>query len=397
MERRPLIIIGAGPAGSASALFLQAQEPALAREVLVLEKAQHPRPKVCAGGLIPHTLACLRELGVPLSVPNAVVNRAHVAVPGRTVAYECKELCRVVRRDQFDHLLVETCRQRGVEVRENEKVIALERDAAGVRVETERGSYHARIVIGADGSGSLVRRELVNVGRDCVGKAVMCDVPVAGIDWSGFHRERYEFIFTGVPKGLRGYAWAFPCVINGEPHANIGVYAVEAHGNGALLYRLLREHLERLHAPVVPVKSFPIRWYGEGVRIATPHVLLAGDAAGVDALMGEGISYSFEYGRRAAATAAAALATQNFEFENYELGESWMGKKLRRLEMATRLFYGRTWPLWFAIASLSPEAREIGIRWYNGIDGWDRRRGREALRAWWRGDIGRQMAQQLPL
>jgi flavin-dependent dehydrogenase len=326
-----------------------------------------------------------------------VVNRATVEVPGRTVAYESSELCRVVRRDQFDHLLVETCKQRGVEVREDEKAIAFERDATGVRIETERGSYHARVVIGADGAGSLVRRQLVNVGRDCVGKAVMCDVPVAGMDWSGFHRERYEFIFTAVPKGLRGYAWVFPCLIDGAPHANVGVYAVDARGTGPLLYRLLREHLDRLRAPAVPVKSFPIRWYGAGVRIATPHVLLAGDAAGVDALMGEGISYSFEYGRRAAAAAGAALATSDVEFARYELGDSWMGKKLRRLEMATRLFYGRTWPMWFAIASLSPQAREIGVRWYNGIDNWDRRRGREALWAWWRGDIGRETAEQMPL
>jgi len=197
---------------------------------------------------------------------------------------------------------------------------------------------------------------------------------------------------------LRGYVWVFPCVIDGEPHANIGVYAVDARGNGPLLHRLLREKLEQLRAPLdLPVKSFPIRWYGEGVRIATPHVLLAGDAAGVDALMGEGISYALEYGRRAAGVAAQALARGDFECTSYELGDSWMGKKLRRLEMATRLFYGRTWPVWFGIASRSPQAREIGIRWYNGIDNWDRRRGREALWAWWRGDVGREMAEQMPL
>ena len=75
-----------------------------------------------------------------------------------------------------------------------------------------------------------------------------------------------------------------------------------------------------------------------------------------------------------------------------------MGKKLRRLEIATRLFYGRDLAACGSPSpSLSPQAREIGIRWYNGVDGWDRRSGREALRAWWRGDIGRDMAAQLPL
>jgi flavin-dependent dehydrogenase len=389
MEHRPLIIIGSGPAGMASALFLQAQDPALARQALVLEKARHPRPKVCAGGLIPHTLDCLRELDVPLSVPHVVTHRARVEVPNYTVAYADQELCSVVRRAEFDQSLVTAGRQRGIEIREGEKVIEVRRENSGVRVETERGSYHARVVIGADGSGSLVRRRLVTQGRDCVGTAIMCDVPVASIDWSGFQEARYDFCFLAVRRGLRGYLWRFPCLIDGVAHANVGVYSVEAHGRGAQLRRVLAEELQRLHAPPVGLKAFPIRWYGRGVRVAAPHVLLAGDAAGVDSLMGEGISYSFEYGRRAAAAAAAALASGAFDFTDYEreVAGSWMGKKLMRLELGTRLFYSATWRLWFAFAARSRQAQEIGIRWYNGVDGWDRRSGWEALRAWWRADL----------
>jgi len=415
MERRPLIIVGSGPAGTATALFLHQQSPQLAGETVLLEKARHPRPKVCAGGLIPHTLACLRELDVPLSVPHAVVRRARVDVPGRTVDYEegwrrsattqpgaCgatehrapSELCRVVRRDAFDHSLVLACRQRGIEVREEEKLLGLWREADGVRVETTRGSYHAGVVIGADGSGSLVGRQLVLRQRECVGKAVMCDVPVAASRWDGFAAERYDFSFAGVPQGLRGYAWAFPCLIDATPHVNVGVYSVEASGTGPLLRRLLHEYLERLEAPVLPLQSFPIRWAGRGARIAAPHVLLAGDAAGVDPLMGEGISFAFEYGRRAAAAASRALthaatASDPFGFRDYEAAvtTSWMGKKLRRLELGTHLFYGRTSPLWFAIAARSRQAQDIGIRWYNGVDGWDQRSGWEALRAWWSGEL----------
>jgi 2-polyprenyl-6-methoxyphenol hydroxylase-like FAD-dependent oxidoreductase len=44
MERRPLVIIGAGPAGTATALFLHALDPRLASEALVIDKAHHPRP-----------------------------------------------------------------------------------------------------------------------------------------------------------------------------------------------------------------------------------------------------------------------------------------------------------------------------------------------------------------
>lgn len=389
MERRPLVIVGSGPAGTASALFLHAQDPALAGEAVILEKARHPRPKVCAGGLIPHTLRCLEELGVPLAVPNVAVHRAGVEVPGRAVAYAGEELCRVVRRDEFDCSLVNACRQRGVEVRESEKVVDVRRERDGIRVETERGSYHGRALIGADGSGSLVRRRLFPQAAECVGKALMCDIPLAQARWSGFAAARYDFIFRSVPHGLRGYAWAFPCLIGGVPHVNLGVYSVDAAGSGALLHRILREELARLEAPPVAIKAFPIRWYRRDVPVAAPHVLLAGDAAGVDPLMGEGISFCFEYGRRAAAAIRRGFSTGDFGLADYgsSVERSWVGRKLRRLGLGVRLFYGPTWRLWFAIAAHSRVAQEIGIRWYNGVDGWDQRSAGEALRAWWRGDI----------
>jgi flavin-dependent dehydrogenase len=388
MEHRPIVVVGSGPAGSASALFLNQIDAALARETLVLDKAEHPRFKVCAGGLIPHTLDCLRELGLELSVPNVVAHRARVVVPGRPVDYSGNDLCRVIRRDVFDHSLVQACRTRGIEVRDNEKVVDLRREGDGVRVETERGSYRARLVIGADGSGSLVRRRLVRAGRDCVGKAIMTDVPLGQIDWDGFREQRYDFSFAAVPAGLHGYLWWFPCLIGGRPHVNVGAYSMAAGGSGELLHRLLQDELQRLGAPKLPVKSFPIRWYGRGVRVAAPSVALVGDAAGVDPLMGEGISFCFEYGRRAAAAAARALAVGAFDFAAYEsdVATSWLGKKLRRLELGARLFYGPTWRLCFAVAARSRVAQEIGIRWYNGVDGWDRRSGWEALAAWMRGN-----------
>jgi flavin-dependent dehydrogenase len=111
--------------------------------------------------------------------------------------------------------------------------------------------------------------------------------------------------------------------------------------------------------------------------------MLVGDAAGVDPLMGEGISLALEYGAFAAAAAQRALQTGDFSGREYErmVQQSWLGKKLRRLHLATRLFYGGTWRFWFALAERSARLRGLGIKWYNGVDGWDRRSGWEAVRA----------------
>src|SRR5262245_39424165 len=99
MDTRPLIIVGSGPAGAATALALHRIDPALARDVLILEKARHPRPKVCAGGLIPAGRRWLDEHDVPLRVPHVTVHRAWVGTPRTTVAHEDRDLCYVVRRN----------------------------------------------------------------------------------------------------------------------------------------------------------------------------------------------------------------------------------------------------------------------------------------------------------
>jgi geranylgeranyl reductase family protein len=383
MERRDVIIVGGGPAGSATALYLARRDPALARRALILEKARHPRPKVCAGGLIPHTLECLGELGVGLRVPHVMVHRARVAVPGRTVDVEGRELCAVVRRDEFDAALLAAAKAVGTEVREDEKVLALGREAGGLSVTTNRGQYWTPLVIGADGSGSIVRRQLFTESGDAaLGRAVMADLPVTDdCRWDGHGRERYDFDFRAVPGGLRGYAWAFPCLIGGAPHVNVGVYARRASG-GPDLVRLLRGAQAELGIAGVRHQAAPIRCHTPASFTAR-NVMLVGDAAGAEPLMGEGISFAFEYGRWAAAEVAAAVERDAFHLVGAEarFRRSWVGRKLRRLDQAATMFYGPGARLWLAIAARWRGAQRIGLDWYNGVNGWDRRSGLEALRA----------------
>lgn len=355
----------------------------------MLEKAIHPRDKICAGGLIPHAVHCLEELGVGVSVPSVVVQSARVRVPGHVVRYQDSDLCWIVRRRDLDHSLVQECTRRGIEIRQGTKVVGLHRADGGIRVVTEKQEYQTPLVVGADGSGSIVRRALVPGDKGHLGKAVMCDVPLEVTGWDGFHQPRYEFDFSPVRSGVRGYAWVFPCLIEGAPYLNVGVYASRASDAGTGLQRVLEDLLQRLGAGAWRRRSFPIRWYAPGARLSAPQVLLAGDAAGVDPLMGEGISFGFEYGRRAAAAIARAAAGDQGVHEWYreQVEQSWMGRKLRRLHLAERLFYGRSARLWLEIAARSRSAQAIGIRWYNGVGGMDRIGLRRAAWAWLRGDL----------
>ena len=381
MPRSPIVIVGSGPAGTATALALHRRHPALARDLVILEKAHHPRPKVCAGGLIPAGRRWLAEHEVPLDVPHVTVHRARVTTPVTTVSHDDRDLCDVVRRDEFDASLVAACRARGIAVHEHCDVLDAVAEGAGVRLETTRETHHARLVIGADGSGSLIRRRLVDPSKAGLARAVMADVPMPALRWPGFAERRYDFDFRILRRGLRGYLWAFPCLIGGEPHANLGAYSLTPVG--AALDDALTAYLREVSDAVPRRCAFPIHWYRPGARLAAPHAWLVGDAAGVDPLMGEGISLALEYGSVAAHAADDALRTGDYSGRAYQeaVDGSWLGVKLRRLHLATRLFYGPTSRACFAIAEHSRRVRALGLRWYNGVDGWDQRSGWEALRA----------------
>ncbi len=373
-----VLIVGAGPAGAALALHLERLAPDLARRTLVLEKRKHPRHKVCAGGLIPHTLGCLAELGIELEVPNARVHRGTVRIPGRELEYAERDLCAVVRRNEFDALLAETARRRGVALREEEKVVEVRREGEAIVVETDRGEIRPRVVVGADGSGSVVRRALFAAGRETIGRAVMCDLRADAI--GGFDEDRYVFDFRAVPRGLKGYVWEFPCWIDGALHVNLGAYALD-RGGAVALPDLVLERSRELGVESPRLEAFPIRWYERADPFGARGALLVGDAAGCDPLMGEGISYAFEYARFAASALAEAFARSAFDFSVYSAAVhgSWFGTKLRRLGTVSRLFYGPYARLGFAVASRSKRLQDVGVRWYNGVDDWDRISGWRAL------------------
>ncbi len=390
MECFDVIIIGSGPAGTATALNLLRADPTLACNILLLDKAVHPREKICAGGLIPHTLDCLNALEIPLTVPHVQVNRARVrALPGREVVCDEGGMCSIIRRNEFDFLLVRAAAERGAEIRQGEKVIRLVRESDGIRVMTEKTTYRARIVVGADGSGSRVRRQLIGQTRQPVGKAIMADVPVSETDWDGFAQQRYDFNFLPVQDGLRGYLWAFPCLIEQVAHVNLGIYSlgVRSFSNAALQDRLTTEidtfSPARAAGQTRRLRAFPIYGYALERPLAAPHVALVGDAAGAEPLLGEGISFALEYGAFAAQAIREALRTKDFSFDSYTrtLAQAWLGKKLARLSFATKLFYGRTARLWFTLAARNTRLQSVGLKWYNGVDGWHQRSGWDAVRA----------------
>jgi len=374
-KRWRVIVVGAGPAGSATALHLLGRAPELGGQILLLDKARHPRDKVCAGGLIPRGWALLESLRVAGDVPHVRVDAARVGLPGgRRVSVHGSHLCRIVRRRELDALLAWTARDRGAVLMEDTRVLCVSREDGGVRVETTAGTHWAPAVVGADGSGSIVRRSLVPGTGGRIARAVMAEVPETGSWWDGRRERRYDFSFEPVARGMRGYTWVFPCQIDGVPHLNLGAYALPPV-TGQLLHRALDWTLRETGTRPGARKAFPIRTWSGNNTLAAPGVLLVGDAAGTDPLMGEGISLALEYGMAAAEVVLAHPTIDRRACARYAeaVRAGWIGRKLRRLDLASRLFYGAHHRFWFRVARASRRAQRIGLAWFNGVEGWDRR------------------------
>ena len=170
-----IVIVGAGPAGSATAILLAER----GFTVMLLGKAAFPRPKICGEYLSPEASRILDRLGVlkdvdaagaqPLSGMRIIApdgTRLDGAYPtaGPWRAYRDHALA--VPREILDALLLERARSLPVTVAERQRVTGLlvEGDSVvGVRAEDPEGrSYEvrSRLLVGADGRGSIVARAL---------------------------------------------------------------------------------------------------------------------------------------------------------------------------------------------------------------------------------------------
>ncbi len=358
-----VVVSGAGPAGAGLALALTAREPSLADRILVLEAARHPREKICAGGITANGIRQLRAWGARLEVPAVPIRGVRVRYRGRVSEIPAPESeAVVIRRDLFDASLVRQVRERGVEVREETPVRWVRRDAEGVDVEIPGGSVRGKCVVGADGVAGAVRRAIgFPRGRRYTRLLVIETPPVAGDP----PEPCFDLDFSCVAEGIQGYVWDFPCVINGRPAVSRGIF--DRAGDEVRRRDWKRKFADALRARGVPPeayrwKGYPEREFDPRIPTAAPRVLLVGDAAGIDPLLGEGIAQGFAYADLAADSILRALRRGDYAFVDHHarLLRSPLGRELSLVARAIdHLYSRRAFPFWISLLFESGAVRRI--------------------------------------
>jgi flavin-dependent dehydrogenase len=345
-----LIILGAGPAGLSSALHLAQMMPGIAQRTLILEKSQHPRPKLCGGGLLPDGEIVLRELGLDITeIAHVDAPLAHFDFAGQGLAMNAPDesgiAFRLIRRDEFDAWLAAKARASGFDIREGVTVKTVQASAQGCVLSTDQGTFHAKAVIGADGSKGITRR-IVNPRETAHSARVLELIAPPKPEASSHIQQDAYFDFRPIPTGIGGYIWDFPTLVKGVSSRCWGIYDAN-FTSGAATRPLLEALAEEMQAhgydlSEYKVEGHPIRWFESKAEFSSPGLILAGDAAGVDALFGEGIAPALGYGRLAAEEIVAAFEKNDFHFSRYKrrILSSELGKSLRLRTLTARTFFG---------------------------------------------------------
>lgn len=320
-----MVVVGGGPAGAVAAWSLARR----GIRTLVLDRARFPREKVCGDFVEPRGLRIFQEMGclgqLEANGPLAITH-VNLFLNGRSAYREQipfyadqRDLPAhgyIIPREELDVRILDAAVAAGAELRQGSQVTAVERTGEQVtiryRAESGEREVRASLVIGADGTHSVVARAFGLGVDDARHLAVSQRAYVDGV--VSTHGEA-AFVFDR--DLFPGYGWMFP-MSRGRANVGVGILA-ETRDRYRIsvpaLFSSFLGKLQRLHPGCggMRLASRPIggivkTYGGRGPNYFNGGILVGDAGCYVDPMTGEGITPAAESALLGADTIAAALA-----------------------------------------------------------------------------------------
>jgi len=301
-----VIIVGGGPGGSTAAYLLTK----FGFQVLIIDKENFPRPKLCGGLLTQKTFRVLNRVFGETESSLADKHILNFRADNYEIFYKDKPLLKkhsdipflFVDRKIYDSFLLEKAREAGAEIIEGEKVKAA--DLSTTEVVTSAGRrFRSKFIVGADGVNSVVRKELFSAGRVDArewGRNLATGLEVFINRDETTKVVDHPLVFFGFIRW--GYSWVFP----NKDVIVVGSGGLNTTNRSDLLksFHNLLSSLNLNEGRVSRIEGHPVPYGNFLQRPVSENFLLVGDAAGfADPITGEGIFYA----QRSAELAAWAI------------------------------------------------------------------------------------------
>ena len=323
------IIVGAGPAGGTAAYHLAKR----GRSVVILEKEKLPRYKPCGGGVAPIVAEWFDfDFSPAISLKVKSVRYTWNMSDPVEADLDIAEPVWMVRRDIFDHFLVQQAQKQGAELRENTEVKGIEFKSDHWQVNTADGHVLGQYLIAADGSkGPMANWLGFKKRKRCIGGALEAEALTDTIE----NPETLHLEF-GLVKN--GYLWNFPKADG----YSIGIGAFRGGGKQNLK-EIATEYSKLFGVDFTSVKQHghPLCLWDGNQKLHTQNALLVGEAACVvDPLTAEGIRPSMFSGLKASEAIDASLSGDINALENYStvIADEW-GTDMQWAQRLAGVFY----------------------------------------------------------
>jgi len=373
-----VIIVGGGPGGSTAGYLLSK----FGFQVLIVDKENFPRPKLCGGLLTQKTFRVLNRVFGETESSLTDKHILNFRADNYEIFYKDESMLNkhsdipflFTDRRTYDSFLLEKAREAGAEIIEGEKVKAADLSTTEVVTSTGR-RFRSKFIVGADGANSIIRKELFSAGRVDArewGRNLATGLEVFVNRDETTKAVDHPMVFFGFVRW--GYSWVFPnrdVIVVGSGGLNTANRSdlLESFHNFLSSLNLNQGKVSRIAGHPVPYGNFLQRPVSE-------NFLLVGDAAGfVDPITGEGIFYA----QRSAELAAWAIRECAHNNRNLETSYLHLLRrhiypelvyaKKARLPIFTVLERFGYYPVKILLDRMGTEAIELvhGLRTYKGF------------------------------